>query len=526
MSLSSLSKAQSLLSQLAARWAVSSARLRRLIALFALSLASLLPSLAQAPVDLRVALVIGNAAYPGNAALINPTNDAKAMGEVLRGLGFSVVETRDASRAQMNAAIAQVRDKLRGKQGVGMLYYAGHGLQLDWRNYMVPVDAKISTASDVPTQSIDINQVLEAFKQAGTRMNILVLDACRDNPYSSANAKGLAQMDALPGTFLAYATAPGNVAEDGTGSNGLYTSYLLQELKKPQARIEDVFKRVRLHVRQKSNGRQIPWESTSLEDDFVFNSGVLPLKQQSLSERDLAFIEERTAWDRVKDTRNVDDIYGFLQKFPNGEIAEIANFQLATLQRAKTRAAASKDGVIQLEPGAPRYKLGDTEIMLLTNNLTKSTQRLTRTVIKETTNTVEISNGDIFDQMGNNLSNFYGRKEPSKMQVPSDLYIGKKWRTSYSNIPLKNDPAQQVFWDYQVVDFETIQVPAGSFKVFRIFGKGKSTVQLNVISENEETIWVDPKTMLIVKSNWSFRNKGRVTTDMTKETIEFKLVPR
>jgi len=235
----------------------------------------------QAPLDIRVALVIGNAAYEGKGALANPVHDAQAMADTLKHLGFSVVELRDGGKVQMNEAIDTVRKSLNGKQGVGMLYYAGHGLQLDWHNYLVPVDAKLLRAVDVPTQAVDINVVIDAFKSAGNRMNIVVLDACRDNPFVGTGAgKGLAQQDAPPGTFLAYATAPGNVAEDGDEKtadgkpgNGLYTQYLLLELRKPIAKIEDVFKRVRLNVRQKSQGRQIPWESTSLEDDFYFNDG-------------------------------------------------------------------------------------------------------------------------------------------------------------------------------------------------------------------------------------------------------------
>ena len=233
---------------------------------------------AQAPLDVRVALIIGNSAYAGNMALLNPANDAKAMADVLKRLGFTVIELRDGNKAQMSAAIAQVSNSLKGKQGVGMLYYAGHGLQLDWRNYMVPVDANLKNAADVPAQTIDLSSVVDIFKAAGNRMNIVVLDACRDNPFggNTSSAKGLAQLDAPPSTFLAYATAPGNVAEDGDvkSGNGLYTQFLLQELKRPTAKIEDVFKRVRLNVRKQSNGRQIPWESTSLEDDFFFNDGV------------------------------------------------------------------------------------------------------------------------------------------------------------------------------------------------------------------------------------------------------------
>lgn len=243
---------------------------------------------AQAPLDVRVALIIGNSAYIGAPVLGNPANDARAMGEVLRSLGFQVIELRDGNKAQMTAAISRVQESLKGKQAVAMLYYAGHGLQLDWRNYMVPVDARLASAADVPRQTIDLGSVIDTFKGAGTRMNIMVLDACRDNPFASStsSAKGLAQLDAPPGTFLAYATAPGNVAEDGDekGGNGMYTQYLLLELRKPFGKIEDVFKRVRLSVRQKTQGRQTPWESTSLEEDFFFNDGTrLATKPEELT---------------------------------------------------------------------------------------------------------------------------------------------------------------------------------------------------------------------------------------------------
>ena len=254
-------------------------------------------AVAQAPLDIRVALVIGNSAYPGNP-LANPVNDARAMSETLGKLGFSVLELRDASKDEMVQAIAKVRAMLKGKQGVGMMYYAGHGLQVDWRNFMVPVSARLSQATDVPQQAVDIDSVVAAFRDAGNRMNILVLDACRDNPFGgTTSAKGLAPMDAPPGTLLAYATAPGNVAEDGdekTG-NGLYTQYLLQELMRPVAKIEDVFKRVRLNVRRQSQGRQIPWESTSLEEDFYFNDGTRLVGNVSDLERRAAQAREQEA---------------------------------------------------------------------------------------------------------------------------------------------------------------------------------------------------------------------------------------
>jgi Caspase domain len=334
--------------------------------------AALLPALAQAPGDLRVALVIGNGAYTSVAALANPTNDAKAMGDTLRGLGFTVVEVRDASKAQMTQAIAQVKSTLQGKQAIGMLYYAGHGLQVDWRNYMVPVDAKMSKASEVPEQTVELAQVIDAFKAAGNRMNIVVLDACRDNPFvGTATGKGLAQLDAPTGTFLAYATAPGNVADDGDSksTNGLYTQFLLQELKKPTAKIEDVFKRVRLNVRQQSQGRQVPWESTSLEEDFFFNAGLKPTAKLGDSDKEKAFNAEKADWDKIKDSKNASDFYAFLQQYPNGNINGLAQSRLEGLQKALVTAAVDQNGNRTVD-AFNVHKNGDRYELQLTDGLT------------------------------------------------------------------------------------------------------------------------------------------------------------
>ena len=143
-------------------------------------------SVAQAPLDVRVALVIGNAAYQKVPPLSNSVNDARAMSLVLRKLGFKVFDVIDGDRTSMAQAISRLQNDLKGQQAVAMLYYAGHGLQLDWRNYMVPIDADIDKAEDVPKQTVDIEQVIQTFKESKTRMNIIVLDACRDNPFAGS----------------------------------------------------------------------------------------------------------------------------------------------------------------------------------------------------------------------------------------------------------------------------------------------------------------------------------------------------
>ena len=433
------------------------------------------PAQAQAPLDIRIALVIGNSSYAG-APLVNPANDARAMGDTLRGLGFTVVELRDGRKEQMTGAIAKVRDALQGKQGVGMLYYAGHGLQLDWRNYMVPVDASLAQASDVPQQTVDVNSVIDAFKAAGNRMNILVLDACRDNPFTgSASGKGLAQLDAPPGTFLAFATAPGNVAEDGDvrSGNGLYTQFLLDELKKPASKIEDVFKRVRFQVRKHSQGRQIPWESTSLEDDFYFNTGkVLAVAKPDDKARELAFTVEKGDWDKIKDSKRAEDFYAFLQKYPNGNISELAQARLERLDVAKVVAQADRTGLVQT-PAAARFRDGDRFEFNFKDGLSGVVTRVGSAVLRRVSEDEWEGRGTGMAVTRANSRAFLiqdagGRYDPPWPTVPGgDFQVGKKWSSRSIFTPF-NGSKSWVDIDATITAREKVTVPLGTFDAYRV----------------------------------------------------------
>src|SRR5579859_845685 len=220
----------------------------------------------------RKALVIGNSAY-AFGALKNPANDARAIAAELERTGFDVTLGVDLPRSQMVEAIQSYGGAVAQSKAVGLFYFAGHGVQLAWRNYLLPTDATLEKLEDIQAKCVDVNALIESIGRAANPMNMIILDACRDNPFAhegKLEQKGLSQLDAPPGTIIAYATAPGNVASDGEGANGLYTEQLLREILVPEAKIEDVFKRVRLAVRRRSNGLQIPWESTSLEEDFWF----------------------------------------------------------------------------------------------------------------------------------------------------------------------------------------------------------------------------------------------------------------
>ena len=220
----------------------------------------------------RSALVIGNAAYV-DARLRNPVNDATDVAATLRQLGFEVELLRDASRRRMQDAVRAFGRRL-AQGGAGLFYYAGHGLQVAGQNYLVPIGADIKAEFDVEHEAVSAGWILGAMEYAGNGLNVVILDACRNNPYSRRfrGAPGLAALasPSAKGALIAYATSPGSVAADGAGRNGLYTKHLLRYMQAPGLSVEEMFKKVRIAVAQESGGEQTPWELSSLTGDFSF----------------------------------------------------------------------------------------------------------------------------------------------------------------------------------------------------------------------------------------------------------------
>ena len=232
----------------------------------------------------RVALVIGNSDYK-IGPLANPANDAGDMANNLRKCGFTVIKNINCSRQQMRRAVREFGEKIRNG-GVGLFYYAEHGLQVNGANYLVPVDANITEEYEVEDECVKASSVLRAMEYAGNRLNIVILDACRNNPFKRSfrsGARGLARMDAPAGSLIAYSTAPGSVAADGTGRNGLYTSNLMKHMMTPGLSIEEMFKNVRLNVMNATNKAQVPWESSSMTGDFYFIPEDMPKKPRTKS---------------------------------------------------------------------------------------------------------------------------------------------------------------------------------------------------------------------------------------------------
>ena len=294
----------------------------------------------------RVALVIGNSEYPGNE-LVNPRNDANAMAELLRRAGFTVDEQLDTNLPQLHAAVARFGQTIRDPRvKFGLFYYAGHGFQLDWHNYLIPVSVNVHVPADVPKQTVDVSYLLRYMEQAQGvqgRSFLIILDACRVDPFAGSLRspfKGLSQFDAPPGSLLAFATAPGTESQDGEGTNGLYTGFLLNELAVTGARLEDAFKRVRLSVRMASHGTQIPWESTSLEEDLY----LFPHISRNLTEaeKDQLLENEMTSWLRIKSSADPEVLAGFIREFPSGSASELAQSRMNRLLTAMAQQEAQR----------------------------------------------------------------------------------------------------------------------------------------------------------------------------------------
>lgn len=221
----------------------------------------------------QLALVIGNANYADNP-LVNPINDAHDIAQVLKEKGFSVMLETDLNQRSMEEVLSQFAQRLRSQQGVGLFYFAGHGIQVKGENFLVPVDAQIQDETDVRYKAVHAGQILDKMEAAENPLNIVILDACRNNPFKWMHSRGgrqqgLAFMGAR-GAIVAYATAPGTTAADGKGRNGLFTKHLLDSIRTQGLSIEQAFKQTGIAVEQESNAQQSPWYHSALRGEFCF----------------------------------------------------------------------------------------------------------------------------------------------------------------------------------------------------------------------------------------------------------------
>ena len=279
----------------------------------------------------RVALVVGNAAYP-DSPLKNPVNDARAMRDKLKSMGFEVVYFENLRTKQIGTALREFRNLIR-PGSVALFFYAGHGLQVRGENFLPTVDAELQSEEDVPNQSMSVSLVLNAMEDSKAGVNLVLLDACRNNPYARnfrSAASGLARVQAPSGTLIHYATRPGSVAADGTGKHGTYTAALLSQIDEKGVPIETALKRVTIRVRDDTKGKQEPWIEGSLTGDFYFISGgnQQVVVQQEPSNADAA------AWQAADASQTIAAYQAYLVEYPKGLYAAAARIKLASLKAA------------------------------------------------------------------------------------------------------------------------------------------------------------------------------------------------
>lgn len=318
----------------------------------------------------RVALLIGNAAYDFSP-LTNPVNDVRAMSKTLTALGFEVTSLEDAGYTEMVDGVRRFGDRLRGGGGVALFYFAGHGVQMGGINYLIPIGSDIRKEHEVKYNALNVNQVVDEMDFSDNRVNIVVLDACRNNPFARSfrsAQSGLAQIDAPSGTLIAFATAPGEVANDGSGDNGLYTEHLLANISKPGLAVEQVFKHVRVGVLDSTRGEQVPWESSSLVGDFYFidpkPAQLAEAAEQTApgstatAEQVASLVPSRVDpkaldlvfWESVKDSRSAADFEAYLEAYPEGVFAGLAQVRLQALGQGSAPSPAPSESVVEEEP--------------------------------------------------------------------------------------------------------------------------------------------------------------------------------
>ena len=330
----------------------------RLLRLFACLLAFVLAAQPVHAVEKRVAFVVGNGAYTQASALRNPAADARAMARKLEETGFEVVLGTDLTIADFRKAIRTFSREARQAK-VALLFYAGHGIQADGENYLLPVDAEIEIAADLRWNTISMQNIMREMEAPG-RTTIVMLDACRNNPLvrrlrsltaqgrSMSVDRGLARMVARHGSFIAFATAPGEVAEDGEGDNSPFTTSLLQRIDERGLDIARLMRRVRLDVQSNTGGRQTPWSNSSLVTDFAFRpqdatTSAAGAERQGKSQEapSATFTQqaELAFWDTVKDSDDPAIIQSYLDRYPQGTFAALAGLLIAKLKAQSAEVA-------------------------------------------------------------------------------------------------------------------------------------------------------------------------------------------
>ena len=314
----------------------------------------------------RVALVVGNSNYTKLPNLANPSNDARLMEQTLRKVGFEVVSAIDADRRTIARAVRKFGRALRAgdKDAVGLFYFAGHGVQARGVNYFIPLGADIEDEADLDIEAVSAADILSQMETAGNALNLVILDACRNNPFKGklrSASRGLARVQAASGSLVAFAAAPGQVAADGEDANSPYTKALVKAMQVPGLSVEKMFKQVRVSVEAQTGNRQTPWEESSLRGDFYF----VPAKTEPAADAPVAAQQptiqkidpkamELSFWNSIQSADRSEYFETYLSRYPNGIFAEIARLRSAEFNK---KVETGKEPIV--EKNGPRTPATD-----------------------------------------------------------------------------------------------------------------------------------------------------------------------
>ncbi|WP_280150903.1 caspase family protein [Piscinibacter sp. XHJ-5] len=478
----------------------------------------------------RIALVIGNAAYRTDP-LDNPVNDARLIATSLKQSGFAVALHENLDRRALIEALRDFGTRL-GENTIAVLYYAGHGLQLRDRNYLIPVDAEIRSEDEIPIAGLDLGFILGRMSAARSRINIVILDACRNNPFagkSGAKAQGLAQMDAPIGTLLAYATAPGKLAADGSGANSLYAAHLARHLLTPGLPVEHVFKRVREGVVRETREQQVPWESSSLQGEFAFVPGVAATREAA-AEVDAA--GELAFWNSIQASTRADEYRAYLRQYPNGRFAALAQTRLAAFTvptptpppAATAQAGATRSDALPRVGDTWRYRVQD-QFRIGDLFLTAKVDAVTAEGIAEswtTTSDAKLRTTLVSLEPGFHALPGWTLTPPEfspYLLAAGGLKAGQAIpeqprRVEQAVVPLRG----------RVEGEEEVVVAAGRFKAVKLVLRGRSTARGGSVS-SEHVIWYSPQVKRTVKYTVATHVGNALRESTSFELVEFRLNP-
>jgi formylglycine-generating enzyme required for sulfatase activity len=412
--------------------------------------------------EVRVALVIGNSAYK-QSPLRNPANDARDMAVKLRSLGFTVIERSNLGIRQIGSTLREFRAKLT-PGSVALVFYAGHGLQIKGENYLPAVDAEITGEEDVQNQSLAMRQIMDVLSDAKTRLNLVFLDACRDNPYARSfrsASRGLSKENAPSGTLISFATRPGSVAADGSGRNGVYTGALLAAMNETNRPIEQVLKSVVTAVKAQSKNQQEPWMEGSIEGEFCFGDCNRAVAQSSTPELSATQLEEKF-WDEAKGVGNREAFEAYLSTYPKGRYVSLAKATIARLNVAGAQVASGSNPA----PIRPQPPLQTASIAPQPGTVFKDCDDCPEMVTIPAGNFLMGSKGDPFSSDPPNAS-----EQPQHSVSIRSFALGKfevtqeQWYAVMGTMPSKFKgrtlPVEQVSWEDAQVFVQKLSANTG-----------------------------------------------------------------